>query len=72
MKYYIVKLGGESWLAPWVGDPGRTVVMENARLYKTHNGANIALAIAKKKNKHRDLSLATICPVEVEIKINRK
>ncbi len=44
---YIVELQRGCWLAPWRGDPGRTLVRVNARKYKTIKGANIALGRSK-------------------------
>jgi hypothetical protein len=45
---YIVELEpGTLWLAPWVGDPGRTCVRESAKRYKTKRGAQIAMGMAQ-------------------------
>lgn len=45
---YIVELDKNVWLASWRGDPGRTIVKENAQKYKTKHGATAALVIARK------------------------
>ncbi len=43
-KYkYIVKLEDKCWIAPWDGDPGRTVVKTNAQKFDTLTKAKIAL-----------------------------
>lgn len=46
--------GSPCWLAPWNGDPGRTVVRKNAKQYKTESAANAALARAIKRNPSRN------------------
>ena len=45
---YIVELENGVWLADWPGDPGRTLVRENAKQYTTEHGAAIALGMARK------------------------
>ncbi len=45
---FIVELEKMCYLAPWNGDPGRTIFRCNAREYKTERGAKIALGISKK------------------------
>lgn len=44
---YIVEIDKGCWLAPWTGDPGRTVVMENAKEFNTRLGAMRALNKAR-------------------------
>ncbi len=48
MKGFIVELQQGVWLAPWQGDPGRTLVKHSARVYQTEHGARVALGIARK------------------------
>lgn len=36
------------WLAPWSGDPGRTLVAGHARLYATEREAMAGLAAARR------------------------
>lgn len=43
-KHYIVQLEFEVWLAPWKGDPGRTVNIENAQRFSSRARAEMALA----------------------------
>lgn len=50
---YIVELEEGVWIAPWEGDPGRTLVKDNAKLFKTETGASRALTAAR-KIKHRN------------------
>jgi len=44
---YIVELECGVWLAPWGGDPGRTLVKENAREFHTKSDANNGLTQAR-------------------------
>jgi len=47
-KHYIVKLENGCWIADWEGDPGRTVVEENAKLFTSYSSAKKALEKARK------------------------
>lgn len=39
---YILKLKeSECWIAPWTGDPGRTLIRESAKLFDTKEKAEI-------------------------------
>lgn len=40
----IVELEEGCWLAPWRGDPGRTLVRESAKRFKSARAARAALA----------------------------
>jgi len=51
---FIVELEGNVWLAPWSGDPGRTIVVDHARKYDTKRGAKIALGVARKYRKFKE------------------
>lgn len=42
-----VELEEGVWLAPWDGDPGRTLVKDNARQFESKMIANYALCNAK-------------------------
>ena len=56
---YIVEFenGDEPWwLAEWTGDPGRTVVKGNAKIFDTMNAAKKALTYTIKNNPYRKLS----------------
>jgi len=49
-------MGGKPWwLDGSIGDPGRTVVREHAKPFKSIKSANSALAKAIKQNPHRIL-----------------
>ena len=57
---YIVELYHGCWLAPWSGDPGRTLVIGHAQQFCCEKSASKALQKAKKRNMHRDLSDARV------------
>jgi len=54
---YIVEIDEGVWLAPWKGDPGRTLVKENAKKYPTQLGARIAAGKAVRKYPWRESTL---------------
>lgn len=58
---YIVELEPGVWLAPWKGDPGRTLVESSARRYPNHRAAETALSFARSL---RPFPSARILPVE--------
>jgi hypothetical protein len=43
----VVRLTPNCWLAPWRGDPGRTMVRESAKVYESPWAAFYALVRAK-------------------------
>lgn len=57
VKMYIVKLENKCWVAPWDGDPGRTVVEKNAEKFKTKKAAEKA---KKSAQKYRPFKFAQI------------
>ena len=51
---YIVEFrGGGCWLADWTGDPGRTVLLENAKRFTTLKKAIASKNRAIRDNNHR-------------------
>jgi len=56
---WVVEIRPGCWLAPWHGDPGRTLVRTSARVFKTQCGAFRAIAHA---SKFRDMSRAMLEP----------
>lgn len=38
----------QMWIAPWIGDPGRTCVEASAKTFKTRAAAKVALARARR------------------------
>jgi len=57
MKYLVKFENGHRpfWLAPWDGDPGRTLVRANAEQFDTKELAEIALHETVKKYPEREL-----------------
>ena len=53
-NYYVVKLEEGVWLAPWEGDPGRTLKIENAAKYYVRENAEKALSDALKYRSFSD------------------
>ena len=48
------------WIADWEGDPGRTLLLENAKTYKNHNAAQKELDKIIMKNRHRKMDLTIV------------
>lgn len=46
-KKYLVRLEAGVWVAPWQGDPGRTLKIENAARYNTRKEAEQELTYAR-------------------------
>ncbi len=44
---WIVELEEGVWIAPWSGDPGRTLVQDNAQKFRNERGARQALRYAR-------------------------
>jgi exoribonuclease R len=59
---FVVKIN-DYWLADWEGDPGRTLVLNNAKTFKTNESGKRALKKATKQNKHRDLTRGQVVRV---------
>ena len=47
-EQFIIELEKGVWLAPWQGDPGRTLNIKNAKQYKRKNMARHGLKMARK------------------------
>ena len=55
---YIVRFSNQNvWIAPWEGDPGRTLKRESAKEFKTEAQAHIFATKVIKANKFRKFSL---------------
>ena len=52
---WLAEISPGCWLAPWSGDPGRTLVEANARRYKTAGAARGALTRARKMFRWRKI-----------------
>ena len=46
-RSFIVEIEDKCWLAPWSGDPGRTVVEQNAQRFATEHAALMAMVEAR-------------------------
>ena len=57
---YVVELQEGCWLADVTGDPGRTVLIENAQKFKHKSNAEKALQKAKKDNPFRQFTTAEV------------
>ena len=56
-KKYVVQSsnGGDPyWLAGWSGDPGRTLCIENAKVFNSEKSAQNAIAKTITENPHRN------------------
>lgn len=47
----------DCWIAPWNGDPGRTLRKENAKLFETKKEAERFKKKVLKKNYNREINL---------------
>jgi hypothetical protein len=57
---YVVELEKGVWIAPWNGDPGRTLKIENAKKFKRKNWAKHGLKMARQ---YRPFTKAKIQPI---------
>lgn len=57
MMRYTVQLEPGVWIAPWDGDPGRTLLHVNAKRFRSRLSAMRALRIAKQ---HRPFAAARV------------
>ena len=60
MPEFIVEIAPGCWLAKLQGDPGRTLLRDNAKRYKSEHAANCALLWAKRAFPNRDYSAAEV------------
>lgn len=55
---YILKFSDiDCWIAPWDGDPGRTLVRDSAKEFKSAEQARKFAGKTIKANSHRNFSL---------------
>ena len=64
---FIIQLSETSWIADWEGDPGRTLKLQNAQLFNSHDSAKRKLVKSKRKYYNRDFSKANIVKVEIHV-----
>jgi hypothetical protein len=60
MPDLIVELEPGVWLAPWGGDPGRTLVQNTARRFRSQVAASRALAKARKDRPFPDARIVEV------------
>jgi len=65
MTLYVIELQPGCWIADWPGDPGRTEVLDNAKVYTSKKAAQNALNKMIRKYDHRDLTGARIVRVKI-------
>ncbi len=58
--YYIIELDEKCWIAPWDGDPGRTVVENSAKKYLFKEPAERALGKARKYRPFKNARIVEI------------
>lgn len=64
---FVVQIAENCWLADVDGDPGRTMVLQFARRWKSEKAAQRALNRAKRENRHRHFNDATVVQVSVNV-----
>lgn len=57
---YVCKLEHGTYIAPWGGDPGRTLVLKNARRFKTKSSARRAIKKAQKFRSFKNACIITV------------
>ncbi len=65
MTLYVIELQPGCWIADWTGDPGRTEVLDSAKIYTSKKAAQNALNKMIRKYDHRDLTGARIVRVKI-------
>lgn len=60
---YTVELESGVWLAPWAGDPGRTLLKDNADIFLNKKLAEQALKRARKLTCRNGFPNAAINPI---------
>lgn len=55
--FYVIKIQKGCWIAPLDGDPGRTLVFENAKIFRSLGAATRAKNKIIAENTHRKLNL---------------
>lgn len=70
MTLYVIELQPGCWIADWTGDPGRTEVLDSAKIYTSKKAAQNALNKMIRKYDHRDLTGARIVRVRISYEDN--
>ena len=61
---HIIELQPQCWIAPWEGDPGRTLKKENAKVFDSYTFAKHFLKLTKYRNPSRNFDFAKIEPLK--------
>jgi hypothetical protein len=64
MSPYIVEIESGVYLAPWKGDPGRTLNLASAKVFTGIQRATLALARARGYSDFKDARLLEVCMPE--------
>ena len=56
---FVVELEENVWIAPWHGDPGRTVLLTNAQTFNTKHGARVSLGMARRYRKFKNAKVVS-------------
>jgi hypothetical protein len=59
---FVVKID-DYWLADWEGDPGRTLVLNNAKIFSNRLSGGRALRKTTKQNPHRNMTKCRVLEV---------
>jgi len=59
-QMYIVELQKDCWIATWDGDPGRTIVKENAKTFPNKMEADYALVCARVYRPFKDAKICAL------------
>lgn len=57
---YVVELEPGCWLADGKGDPARTIVLSNARIFKSHTGAEVSVINARRHRPFRNAKVVEV------------
>lgn len=63
---YIVELEPGVWIAGWPGDPGRTIVRQNAKEFSNRRDAEIGRARARRIRKFADAQIHPVSEGSVQ------
>lgn len=68
MSKFVIKSdnGGDAFfIADWPGDPGRTTILNNAKVFDSRESAERKMRRLIKRNSHRDLSTLKVINVQI-------
>ena len=63
---FVVELTNGCWFAPWNGAPGRTVVLDNARVFYSKRGAKVVMnRVIRRYSAYRSFKEAKVIPISI-------